>query len=327
MMFKLWSAALLFAAACPAQQVRQQALGFVFDRDSATVRPLWGVPGAAYVGDALDLGGVGDVVASPRQDYLLLLTGLTRTAQIWLHDTQTISAISGVRPGATSLVLSPEGASAAFFYADTNQVHVVTGLPSSPAAAFDADLTALRNPLSSLAVSDDGTQLLAAETAVAGNAAPAVVAFTASGVAGRIPVASPATTIGFLSNSHDALISASWETVLIRDSAVQSGRIALPAAANSAVGAVASSDGSRAFFAIPQSGSVVVVSLASVAAQPLIVDCGCVPTGIARTAASSIYRLTESSGSPVSLLDVSASQPRLLLIPPAASSANTPGNQ
>lgn len=325
-MFKLLPAALLFAAACPAQQVRQQALGFVFDPGSASVRPLWGVPGAAYVGGALDLGvDIASSAASPRQDYLVLLTGPTRAAQIWLHDTQIILALPGVRPGATSVVVSPEGASAAFFYADTNQVHVITGLPSSPLTAFDANLSAMMNPLASLAISDDGTQLLASEIAVAGNAAPAVAVFQASGVAGRIPVASPASAIAFLSGNHDALISAGSEAVLIRDAAAQSSRIPLPSAANSAVGVVASSDGQRAFFAVAQSGSVAVVSLTSATAQPLIVDCNCVPTAISRTAADSIYRLTGSSGSPVSLMDVSTSQPRLLLIPPAVSA--TPGNQ
>jgi hypothetical protein len=315
-------------AICAAQQVRQQALGFVFDSGTSRIRPLWGVPGASTVGDPVDLGGdVSSKAASPNQEYIVFLGGPARSPQIWMHGAQTVSAIPGVPAGATQVVLSPEGGSAAFYYADSQRVHVISGLPSAPVATMDADLSALMNPFGSLAVSDDGGLLLVSESLISGNAAPAVVVFRSNGVAARIGLSSPATAIAFLSNSHDVLLSSAKETVLVRNAASQTSRIILPAVANSAVGIISSTDGTRGFFANAQTGSVSIVSLTSVGTPPSIASCSCTPTGIARTAVPSIYRLTEDSGTPVSLLDVSSNQPRLFVIPPAAPLVRTPGNQ
>jgi hypothetical protein len=335
-LYSLWSRPLaravisscLLAAVSSAQQVRQQAIGFVLDSATARVRPIWGVPGASVVGGPIDLGGaVSAIAASPKQDYVVFLSGPASTAQIWMHDTQTISVIANVRTGAAQVILSPEGASAAFYYPDTNRVHVVTGLPSAPVAAIDADLSALMNPLKSLAVSDDGALVLASESFVDGNAAPAVAVFSAQGLPVRIPLTGPVSAMAFLSNSHGVLLSSASESVLIRDAVAQTGRITLPSAANSAVGVLSSSDSSRAFFANAQAGTVSILSLNSAGAQPAIVNCNCVPTGISRTATPSIYRLTEDSGAPVPLLDVSSNQPRLLVVPPAVNSVPTPDNQ
>jgi hypothetical protein len=169
--------------------------------------------------------------------------------------------------------------------------------------------------------------LLVSEALISGNASPAVVVFRSNGVAARIGLTSPATAIAFLSNSHDVLLSSATETVLVRNAAAQTSRIILPAAANSAVGVISSTDGTRGFFANAQSGSVSIVSLTSVAAPPSIASCSCTPTGISRTATPSIYRLTEDAGAPVSLLDVSSSQPRVLIVPPLVAVENPQGNQ
>jgi hypothetical protein len=327
-MYKLsLSAVLLFAAVCPAQQVRQQALGFVFDSGTASVRPLWGVPGAAHVGNPLDLGGdISVSAASPHQDYVVLLAGPTHAARIWSHDTLTVTALSGVRPGATAVVLSQEGGAAAFYYPDSSQIHVVTGLPSAPVTAFDADLSALMNPLGAFAVSEDGTLLLAAERFVDGNAAPSAVLFRAAAVPLRIPVSGPASALAFLANSHDVLISAAAEALLIRDAAVQANRVVLPSAANSATAILPSADGSRAFFADSRSGAVSVVSLLPGDLTSSTLDCVCALTGIARTAAPSVFRLTEDAAAPVALLDASSPQPRLLIVPPVVNPVVTPDN-
>jgi hypothetical protein len=324
--FAAVTGSLIWAAACPAQQVRQQALGFLYDGGISRVRPLLGVPGAAVVGDPADLGAdVSASATSPNQDFVLIVSGPTRTSGIWIPGSESIQALSNVHNGASQIVISPEGASAAFYYPDTNQVRVVTGLPSAPVAAFDADLSSLMNPLKSLAVSDDGSLLLASENLVDGYAAPAVVVFRASGVAARISTVGPASAIAFLSNSRDVLLSSVSESVLIRDAAAQTSRIELPTAANSASGVIASSDGTRAFFANAQSGTISIFSLKTPAAPPAIFNCDCAPTGFARTAAPSVYRLNGNTGAGLSLLDVSATQPRMLVIPPVANTS--PDNQ
>ena len=326
--FTALAAGLALAAVCPAQQVRQQALGFVYDGAVAGIRPLWGVPGAAVVGDPVDLGAdVSAIATSPNQDFVLAVTGPTRIAGIWNNGAATVQPLANIRAGAAQIVISPEGGSAAFYYSDTNLVQVVTGLPSAPVVSFEANLSSLMNPLNSLAVSDDGALLMASESFVDGNASPAVVVFRAAGVAARIATVGPASAIAFLSNSHDALISSVSEAVLMRDAAAQTSRIELATAANSAGGVIATTDGTRAFFANPQSGAISIFSLKTPGAAPAIVNCNCVPTGITRTAATYIYRLTGNSAAPVSLLDLSSSQPRMLVIPPVVKSVSSPDNQ
>jgi hypothetical protein len=303
--------------------ITQGTLGFVFDGNAGSVRPLWGIASAANIGDPLNLGGaVNSYAASPQQDYILALTGPNSQATLWLRSTSTTSSISGLPAGATQVVLSPEGGSALFYYASTNQFHVIGGLPSAPAPVFDGSLSALMNPLSALAVSDDGALVLAAESAVSGNAAPAVVVFGANGAVGRIALSGAASAIAFLSNSHDALLSSPSESVLIRDAAAQTGRIEISSTVNGSVGVIASTDGTNALFANGQTGTISIVPLIG-GGQPATLNCNCTPTGIVRTSAKSIYRLSEYSGGPVSLIDASASQPRMLVVPPLV----TPDNQ
>jgi hypothetical protein len=303
------------AAIANSQQVRQGALGFVLDKGTARVRPLWGVPGAARVGDPIDLGGdVSAIAASPNQDYVVALIG--GAANIWTRETATLQSIPGIPAGAARVVLSPEGGSAVFYYPDAGRIHVVTGLPSAPVPVFDASLSALMNPLSLLAVSDDGALVLASESVVTGNPAPSVAVFNANGVAGRIALGGPASAIAFLSNNHDALLSSAPESALIRDAAAQAGRIELPAVLNGASGVVAASDGATALFVNAQSNAVSIATLTSSGAPPVTLTCNCSPTGITRTAAKSIYRLNEYLGGPITLLDASLNQPRVLVIPP-----------
>jgi hypothetical protein len=203
---------------------------------------------------------------------------------------------------------------------------VISGLPSAPVPVFDGALSALMNPLNHLAVSDDGQFVLASESVVSGYPAPSVVVFGVNGVAGRIALSGAASAIAFLSNSHDALLSSPSESVLIRDAAAQTSRIAMPPSVNGSVGVVASTDGASAFFANGQSGLISIVSLASSGAQPTTLNCNCEPSGISRTSAQSVYRLSDYSGGPVSLIDASANQPRMLVIPPAADHAASQNN-
>lgn len=316
-----WRLAIWFAAVMvspltsPAQQVQPGALGFVLDRGISRVRPLWGVPGAAMLGEPLDFGGdIAFSVASPRQDYVLLLSGDNRRAAISQNGIQSPLDTSD---GADRIVISPEGSSAAFYYSSTGRVRVMTGLPSAVARTFDAQLSALMNPAGLFAVSDDGALLLVSETgAAATSTATSVVVFDATGVTSRIALSSPASALAFIGRSHDAVLSSASESILIRDAARQANRIALPALANGAVGIVVSPDGERVVLAHSPAGTVSILSLKSTSFVTL--DCACVPTGVYRTSHGSVYRLTEYSGTAISLLDISPTQPHLLLIPPIA---------
>jgi len=304
-----------------AQQVRQGSVGFVLDPTAAAVRPLGGVPGAAMIGDAIDLGsGIVSLAVSPKQDYYIAVTS-TGSALFWQRASGTVQPLPNLPAGASQVILSPEGSSALFVFPVTNQIRVITGLPSAPVPGMSGSLTDLLNPANFFAVADDGAQALVSESFVPGNPAPSVAVYTAYGVPGRIALMTPATSIAFLSNSHDALLSSSLESVLIRNAAAQTSRIALHPAVNSSIGAIASTDGTTAYF-VNAGGVVSSLPLASALSQPVSFNCQCVPTGIYRTAGAAVYRLNEISSGPISLFDASSSQPRSLVIPPLAVPVN-----
>jgi hypothetical protein len=311
-------------ACCPpahAQQVQGGSIGFVLDPAVAAVRPLGGVPGAGMIGDPVELGaGIVSLAVSPKQDYYIAVTA-AGSALYWQRATGTVQPLPNLPAGASQVVLSPEGGSALFVFPATSQIRVMTGLPGAPVPGMSGSLTDLLNPANLFAVSDDGAQALVSESSVAGNPSPSVAVFTANGVPGLIALAGPATAIAFLSNSHDALLSSALESVLIRNAAAQTSRIALNPAVNGSIGAVASSDGSTGYF-VNAGGMVSSLPLASALSQPGSFNCQCAPTGIYRTAATGVYRLNEISSGPISLFDASSSQPRSLVIPPLAVPVN-----
>jgi DNA-binding beta-propeller fold protein YncE len=313
----------LLSATGYAQQVRPGALSYVYDSETSRVRPVWGVASSAYLGDVLEWGtDLVGAVSAPSQNYVLALSSKSGKARIWISGAEALVDLASVPSGVTQFAISPEGTSAVFYYAESNRIHVVGGLPNNPVTVFDAPLSSLLNPIRLLAVSDDGSVVLATESLVSGHVAPAVVSVGANGVGSRIALAGEATAIAFLSNSHDAILSSLPEAAMIRDASVQASRSELPTAAQGALGVVASYDRSQALFANAARGSVAVVDIER-NIEIAELECGCAPTGIYRTAETSVYRINEYLGGPVALVDASSSQLRMLVIPPLA----TPDNQ
>ena len=143
--------------------VRGPVVGLALDAN-AQVRPLLGVPGAASLGSALALDASFQLAAiSPHQDYLLgFQSGSGNLAMVADPlGAAHVSVIAGIS-GPASFTLSPTGTAALAIAAGASTAQVLTGLPDSPALAWQADLSALPAPASAFAISDDGSALLAA---------------------------------------------------------------------------------------------------------------------------------------------------------------------
>jgi len=141
----LWSVAMVMAA--QPIEVSGPISGLVFDSRAAAIRPIIGLPGAAYVGDVL-VGGLEWAAVAPggraalalKEGTLYGLDGLERLEPVW-------RAVEGAAVRADWAAWSPEGSVAVIYSSVSGLAQVIRGLPGLPAAsepvAIGADISAL----------------------------------------------------------------------------------------------------------------------------------------------------------------------------------------
>src|SRR5260370_16320549 len=124
-------------------------LDYLFDQGSSRVRPVWGIPGAAYVGDALPVDLSGARVSTNRRFALGADPASGQMMLMRLGDEVTTAAISGMSQMA-GMAFSPNGGTAALYDPDGGHVEVWTGLPDQPSAGgmFEAGPSLRSGPLS-----------------------------------------------------------------------------------------------------------------------------------------------------------------------------------
>ena len=118
--------------------------GFIFDAQLGAVRPMLGLPGAAYLGPAaatgLDAASVAPdgsaALAVERGGKLVLYSGLRSATPVALP-------LSGAIAGADRFAWAGISGAAAVYSSRTGQAQILTGLASSPAAAAPIYLSGL----------------------------------------------------------------------------------------------------------------------------------------------------------------------------------------
>jgi hypothetical protein len=298
----------VIAAAAAAQSnpgtIGGPLLGMVFDENAGAIRPLTGIPAAATVGPRLDSGAALEQVAAAEGGYAVAVESGTGAAVIVSASGRR--SLTGVPPGASAIALSPRGTAAALFFKASRTAYIVTGLPESPGTprpvAFD------RQPLS-LAVSDDGTAVLALERN--GRTGAAILLYRD----GKSPaVLHNSRAIGgmaFLPGSADVLIAESNAVMLVSEAfgpqsiAGESDGIA------SVIAAAGSDDGNRVIIAMT-SGQIAIRDRQSNALT--MVSCGCRPSGLDRLRGAGVFRLNELGDGPLWLLDTDSPEPRILFV-------------
>jgi hypothetical protein len=300
------------------QAVSGPVLGYVWDPQVRSVRPLLGIPGAASAGAPLPLGdGLASATVASGHNFAVVLTQTGEAAVANLQMGAALRPLVGLRTGASRVELSPNGSSAAFYFPGERLVQVVSGLPDSPGAAQDFSLAPLRGDLQALAVADDGRVLLCAESGVNGGE-PAAAVLTPAGDVNRIALPEAVTAIAFLRGTRDVLIASASEMVLVRDAAV--GTPTPVSIAGLTVGAVAfRDDGNGAIVADTANGAVALVDFDSrIPAQ--VLNCNCTIGEIAPLKGGTAYRMDGYSNAPLHVLDLSG-RPRFVNVPPRVESS------
>ena len=281
--------ALLAAVLAPGQTespVRGPVLGYVLD--GAGLRPIAGMPGAAYLGAPVNLGmEIRAAAVLPSQEHALaagadgtvllieLATGLGREVATGGTDVRIIS--------------SPAGRSAVLVYEDPRSVRLITGLPVSPeiGAGF---------PLSEgskvIAVSDDAEAILCLRDS-------SLIRVSRDGSSSQA-AAGDFAAAAFLNNSRDVIAAERDGRVsLLREDGDMTPLASLPVSEIGEIAGVARADGDQRFLVAARKA---VVALNREGIEE-VVSCECAITGLSRLNGASVFRLTDLPASPMWLLD------------------------
>lgn len=309
------AAVLLAAGSGQAQTADAPRMGFVEDRTAHRLHAMLGIPGAAHVGPAVELGeAVVPAAISPRGNYALIVAGDEQKPGIWTPQAKA-RPIEFAPAHPDNVVLSPEGAAAAFYYRNQNLLLIVSGLPDNAASAASIRLNPLEPAVRDMAVSDDAKLVI---TARAGSE-PSVVVFNAAGEVNRIWLSGPASAIAFGSHSHDVVVAGASEAILIREADRPTKEIRLPAENLGVISAVALAPGGRrVFLAAPETAKAVIFRIEAANITSKALTCDCAPNTLARIGGGSGYRLTPYTGGVSWMLDISSQIPRILSVPPVS---------
>jgi hypothetical protein len=176
----------------PSASVSGPVTGFVFDAQLGAVRPMLGIPGAAYLGAVAAPGLVAASVAPDgsaalavrRGGALLLYTGLRGRAP-------AVLALPGSMAGADFFAWSSDNTAAAIFSSGTGQGQMLTGLPRSPVASSAIDLSSLAGRVTALAF--DGQRLIVGVSSA--ESGGIYIAGASSGIERIAPAASPSAIV------------------------------------------------------------------------------------------------------------------------------------
>jgi hypothetical protein len=293
-------------------------MGYVVDSHSRNLRPVLGVPGAAVVGATVKSETpIVPAAVSPAGDYALVWTGKAGTGAVWTP-AGGLNPLPGLSAATYTVVLSPQGAAAAFYSPEESVVRVVSGLPDSPSDAVEFRLDTVGAPLASFAVSDDGAVVLCA---AAGREAEAI-ALGKSGELARIPFSAAVTALAFVPSSHDAVIADGGEALLVKGVDAHGSTSRLDAGKLGTISAVAVTRDSRQVLLAASNGKIAIAGLAG-GAQTSVVDCHCAPEGLFRMNGEGAWRLDGYRGTTIHILDTAPAAPRILVVTASMGPGNT----
>jgi hypothetical protein len=303
------------AAAQTGTALSGPTMGLVFDSSQSALRPIRGIPGAATLGDPLNLGfALAAATVSPRQDFALALRA-DDSSLVLVRAGRSV-AIPKTRPAPALMVFNNAGTAAALYDSGAGRVQILTGLPDAAAVQSDVDISALAGPVAALAVDDAGTSLF-----LAAGAAETVALY-------RIAMDGASQFLASFRSVAALRLSATGREALLADSAAGAvyairdlqgaGRVETVVSGRDGLGApiAVESDSAGRIFVADRAGNLTILDRAR--GSVLSLPCGCAPTGLFRLSGTATFRLTEPSHAPMWVLDASGADPRSVAIPPAS---------
>ncbi len=305
------------ASASEPTRVFGPVLGYVFDSQMGGVRPILGVPGASHFGEPIGLGiDTSRSAVSSVRGYVLGVSGETGRVSLFRDPGSAAPgvAVEGAAPAPDRIVLSPTGAAAALVYRDRNAIQVLAGLPESPALRGEVSLFGLPEPLSAMAVSDDGGSVLVAGRGRDGRDSLVLLSPGADprtlGSAGRVAAAV------FFAGKSDVIFadSAAQAVYQVRDARGAAEFVLIADGIADALALETTEDNRTVLVA----GAKTITALDPQGGTRGVSRCDCVVAGLERLKGDSVFRVTAPTASPSWLFDAGRLDARFLFIPAAS---------
>jgi hypothetical protein len=315
--FLILSLAVLTAANVHGQSstINGPSLGFTAAIGGTAIEPILGIAGASTLGNPLPLdAGIYGTVIAPSQDYAIAFrAGDSQVVVIDLVSGQ-VTPVAAVTSNLI-MVTSPSGNAAAVYDAGRASIQIIRTPRQSPQVAQQFDTSNIPGGASSIAVSDDGSVVLArfVDSGTAG-----LWMMNSSGAVQRLPMDQPSAA-AFFANRNDAIVgsAATQSATIIMNAGQTATQVPLVSTIDGMAGfssIAASDDGGRVFLGDATSGNIAVVDVQT--GQSIVVPCGCQPTGFYHLKGNSIFGLNAPSQEPIRVLDASSTVPRIVFIPP-----------
>jgi DNA-binding beta-propeller fold protein YncE len=289
-------------------------LGYVWDQASLGLRPIYGLPGAAYFGAPIyNDGTYSSAVACGPQGYALLNV---KNGQIFLAKlpSGTPIRLANALSPRQLVVTGPSCTTALVYGPDTANALLITGLPDAPIARTIA--LPMSGTAAGAAVADSGATLFAMRQsdgsvqvdAVAQGTGADTVLISLSAFGG----------VAFVPKLDNALVADSGkDTVSLISTTGANGVTQIANAADGILNpnAVAvSGDGRWGIVANSKKPGVIRLDL-SRQMLPLSIPCSCAPSHLDRLSGNGVFRLTDLSTGPLWSFDGDAATPRIAFIP------------
>ena len=288
-------------SACLAQESRiiRPTLGYVHDARHRVVRPIWGTPGAATMGEPLQgFGEITSATIAHQRGYALAAIAEQAEMRLITLDEPTAVQTLAIPSAIAVIALSPDQRTAALVARDDRRLYVLTGLPQAPEIMWTSESpSAVQN----LAIADDGETLLA-------SGAGSVFQVTRAGVS-TIRQMDPVPALAFLPGSRDAVAAGEqlwmvrsggteWSPIAV-DSTIQASRLGVTPNGREIV--------------VAGRSEITVIALEDQAVRR--VQCECAPEALELHQPGSLFRLTRLDSGPLWFIDATGKEPRLWFVP------------
>jgi len=299
-------------------QISGMVLGYAWDTVAQSLRPIQGLPGAAYLGSPI-YSGYTSGIASARAGYALL-TGTAGDISLALLPTGQPTALTPVFSTHQQIALSPGGAAAVIFAQGMSTALVFTNLPGAPQRQQVP--ISMPGTITNVSVSDTGLLLVAAASASGG---AAISAISADGTVHPVGNVARYGDMRFIASSNDALIADAGQNTLSTAKDVAAGASLLQIASatdgvQNPVAVASSADGRWALVA-NQGGTLLRIDLTQL--EPVgSATCPCVPNSLTPLSGNAVFQIIPLGAGPLWLYEGDAATPRAVFVP-----ATTNGNQ
>lgn len=149
---------LIFVSAASAQEgaaVGGPVSGFVFDQGTRALRPMLGMPGAAYLGEPV-LAGVEAAGIAPNGTAALIVMEGRLYLATGLKSAEPLTAVvEGAIEGADRFAWAPDGSYAAVYSSKSDRAQILRDLATAPSAGEPSEFSALPGTVTALAVAGD----------------------------------------------------------------------------------------------------------------------------------------------------------------------------